>query len=213
VPEIPNTLAWIGIAFTVIGGPIAVWQLIQYFVDRGIKKRTKNHIRAMKQSMQDVRHTCNEAIEAADVLSTQASRSWVKAVLSNLKSVENHIDALLEIEQIEPQQGQKMQKSQKLVNSRIVSGNDLIKKIASDSGIPGSLAPSPEIKTNVAEWIQSTKSNVGHYFPEFIGQFMNDAGLVSDSPAIAFNKSSAHHELIRDVQNRLSRLGELLERI
>ena len=50
-------------------------------------------------------------------------------------------------------------------------------------------------------------------FPEYSGRFMDSANLIYDSPTHAHNKSAEHHGLVREIQDRKTRLGELLDKL
>src|SRR5438105_12055644 len=115
-----NWVTWAGVIGTFLFGGISVWQLFQNLVDRKVRDANKKHILAMKNSLQAVRQMCAEAIETQEVIKTEAVRQWVRQVAWTLVGVEHHIDAMLEIEQMKPEQNDSTkQRQRKLVNSWI----------------------------------------------------------------------------------------------
>jgi hypothetical protein len=105
----------------------------------------------------------------------------------------------------------KMAKS--TVDSWIKSGLALRERIIVSPGSqsPMESPPTPELEAELGDWIQSINSKIDQEFPWFGGQFMNDAGLTFDSPKSIKGKHQGFSDLLRSVEYRLSRLGELLK--
>jgi hypothetical protein len=83
---------------TIVFGVLNVWQLFLYFVDRKARDANKRHLRATKVSLQAVRAMCTEAIERGEVIKSEAEKQYVRQIAWTIRGIEEHIDAILEIE-------------------------------------------------------------------------------------------------------------------
>ncbi len=155
-----DTLGWIGVIFSIVCGPIAVWQLIQYFVDRKIRDANKKHLWATKLTLQSIRQMCAEETDVS-----ASTRKWINHIALNLLTVEHHIDAFLESQGEAPEKT-KNKKLDKILNDLMISGNEIIQCIKDDTGVPGSPPgsandPSPRLVETANKWVIDARARVG----------------------------------------------------
>jgi hypothetical protein len=77
--------------FTVIGGGIAVWQLIQERIRRAARDAHTHHLLATIDQLGLTRALFAEALAKGEVFKTEADKAVIRAVAHNLLAAENHI--------------------------------------------------------------------------------------------------------------------------
>jgi hypothetical protein len=206
-----------GLVLSLLFGGLNVFQFVRDYIKEKVRQGNKDHIKAMKLSLQEIRNSCGEAIATNEAIKSGAARDWVRQLMTNLRGVEHHIDVLIGIKNSPLVESDS--RSLSLVNTWIKSGNEMVKKIIETPGIPSSVQyggspPPDELTAEVNEWIRSTKSKVAQKFPWFSGQFANDAGVFSANRPNGLNgKDQKFVDLYEMVEYRLIRLGQLLSRV
>jgi hypothetical protein len=208
----PDWVGWTGLVLSILFGALNVWQLIQYLVDRKVRDATKKHIRAMKGSVQALRQMCVESIATEEVIKAEAVRQWVRQVGWYLLGIEQHIDALLE-----PQELTDLQKGnirlRNVLNDLIVSGNEVIQRVKDDPGLKTvpelENDPSPEVRTAVDEWVSGARSVIDRERHDFLGRFDDVHEFQTMNWVMDSKRSREFNDLIEKVAARIKRLGEL----
>jgi hypothetical protein len=90
-----NFLAWLGWVFTVIGGGIAVWQLIQERIRRAAREAHTSHLLATVDQLGIIRAMFSEALSKGEVFKADTDRAMIRAVAHELLAAENHIRAAI----------------------------------------------------------------------------------------------------------------------
>jgi hypothetical protein len=87
----PDVLGWMGWMFTVIGGGVAVWQVIQERIRRAARDAHARHLLATIDPLGITRAFFAEALAQGEVFKTDADKAVIRAVAHNLLAAENHI--------------------------------------------------------------------------------------------------------------------------
>ncbi len=91
----PAFLAWSGWVMTLLFGLLSLYQFIQSHRDKAIRDAQRDHLKALRTSLQALRANFVEAINTGEAVKSDAARQWVRAMAYHVLGMEAHVDAAL----------------------------------------------------------------------------------------------------------------------
>ena len=91
----PDWVAWSGVVGTFVFGILSMFQWIQSIREKARRDAHRDHLLAVKRSLEAVRDSCTEAINQGEIVKTDAVKQFVRLIAYQLVGIEGHIDAAL----------------------------------------------------------------------------------------------------------------------